>query len=231
MAEGKKVEHPYTKSGEYYAKLTVIDKMQRTVSDTKLITVITGIPKKIILETDMCLDADDLGALAMLHGLENNDEVELLAVCYNEVFPSAASAIDAINTWYNRGDIPVGIYKKDLPDPDLSFYLDEVAKFPHNLNKNNAPSALEVYKDVLSKQPDKSVTIISVGFIVNLYDFLLEAPDLVEQKVAELVIMGGSNGGGFNLALHNTKDATQYLLSKWPTPIVFSGAGTGIYTG
>lgn len=229
--KGMNVKHPYAAAGEYYSTLTVTDNRGKTKSETRLVTIITGIPKKIIYETDMCLDADDIGGLAMLHGLANNNEVELLAVGFNEVHPSGAAGIDAINTWYGRGDIPVGIYKKDLPEPDLSFYLDALTKFPHDLDQQSAPSALEVYKNVLSKQPDKSVTIISVGFIVNLYDLLKEEPELVAQKVAELVIMGGPGGGGFNLARHNTGPATQYLLANWPSPIVFTGAGTGIFTG
>jgi len=232
-ASGKGVtaKHAFATPGEYYTTLTVTDNAGKVNRKKRLVTVITGVPKKIIYETDMCLDADDIGALAMLHGLANNNEVELLAVCFNEVHPSGAAAIDAMNTWYGRGDIPVGIYKKDLPDPDLSFYLDALTKFPHDLDQESAPSALEVYKNVLSKQPDKSVTIVSVGFIVNLYDILKEDPDLVARKVAELVIMGGPGGGGFNLARHNTGAATQYLLANWPTPIVFTGAGTGIFTG
>ena len=224
------VEHSFAAAGEYFTTLTISDDRGKTEKKTRLVTVITGIPKKIIYETDMCLDADDVGALAMLHGLANNDEVDLLAVCFNEVHPSGAAAIDAMNTWYGRGDIPVGIYKKDLPDPDESFYLDALNRFPHDLDQESAPSAVDVYKDVLAKQPDKSVTIVSVGFIVNLYDILKEDQDLIEKKVAELVIMGGPGGGGFNLARHNTGDATQYLLANWPTPIVFSGAGTGIFT-
>lgn len=228
--EGLVVKHSYAKPGEYFITLTVTDAAGNKKRKKRLVTVITGIPKKIIYETDMCLDADDVGALAMLHGLANNDEVDLLAVGFNEVHPRGAAAIDAMNTWYGRGDIPVGIYKKDLPDPDLSFYLDAIAKFPHDLEQETAPSALEVYKDVLSKQPDKSVTIVSVGFIVNLYDLVKEYPDLIEQKVAELVIMGGPGGGGFNLGRHNQSSLTEYLLEHWPAPIVFSGSGTGIYT-
>ncbi len=230
LEEGVIAKHAFATSGEYYTTLTITDKTGKVKSEKRLITVITGIPKKIIYETDMCLDADDVGALAMLHGLANNNEVDLLAVCFNEVHPSGAAAIDAMNTWYGRGDIPIGIYKKELPDPDLSFYLDALTKFPHDLDRESALSAVEVYKNVLSKQPDKSVTIVSVGFIVNLYDLLKEDPDLIEQKVAELVIMGGPRGGGFNLGRHNTSSLTEYLLEHWPSPIVFSGAGTGIFT-
>jgi chitodextrinase len=231
QGEGMNANHAYPSAGEYYTTLTVTDNEGRTKNETRLVTIITGIPKKVIYETDMCLDADDVGGLAMLHGLANNNEVELLAVNYNEVHPNGAAAIDAINTWYGRGNIPVGIYKKNLPEPDLSFYLDALTKFPHDLDQQNASSALEVYKNILSKQPDKSVTIISVGFIVNLYDLLKEEPELVARKVAELVIMGSPNGDDFNLSRHNTGSATQYVLANWPSPIIFTGAGTGIFTG
>ncbi len=77
-------------------------------------------PVKIIYETDMCVAADDVGALAMIHGLQNRGEAELLAVCLNATGdPDGVAAIDAINTWYGRGDIPVGIWKGPYPDPDL----------------------------------------------------------------------------------------------------------------
>ncbi len=39
--------------------------------------------KKIIYETNMCVAVDDVGALAMIHGLQNRGETELLAVCLN----------------------------------------------------------------------------------------------------------------------------------------------------
>jgi len=229
--DGAVIRHQYASPGEYPATLTVTDCEGMTASKTRLVTIISGVPKKIIYETDMCLDVDDVGALAMLHGLANNSEVDLLAVCFNEVHPSGAAAIDAINTWYGRGDIPVGIYKKPLPDPDASAYLDALGKFPHDLDNEAAPGAVEVYRKVLSEQEDKSVTIISVGFINNLYDLLKAEPDLVAQKIRELIVMGGIHGGGFNLARHNTGSASEYVIRNWPSPLVFSQPGTGIYTG
>ena len=51
----------------------------------------------VIYETDITLDCDDVGALAVLHGFQNEGKVNLLAVCFNEVHPSGAAAIDAIN--------------------------------------------------------------------------------------------------------------------------------------
>ncbi len=191
----------------------------------------TGEPKKVIFETDMCLDVDDVGALAMLHAMADRGEVEILAVCFNEVHKSGAAAIDAINTWYNRGAIPVGIYKGELNNPDNSKYLDYVAEFPHDLTNETAPSALDVYLQVLGEQPDNSVTIISVGFLNNIYDLLKADPGLIARKVTELVVMGGLKNDNFNLVRHNLVDESEYVIRNWPTRLVISDHGGAIHTG
>ncbi len=188
-------------------------------------------PKKVIYETDMCLDVDDVGALALLHALADNGEVDLLAVCFNETHPSAAAAIDAINTWYGRENIPIGIYTKLLSDPDRSPYLEDVAKFPHDLKTADAPTALDVYRKALSGQPDGSVTIISVGFLNNINDLLIAEPELVAKKVKELVVMAGLNNDGFNLTRHNLTSVSQNVIENWPTPLVISHNGGSIHTG
>jgi hypothetical protein len=189
-------------------------------------------PKKVIYETDMCLDVDDVGALAMLHSMADNNEAKILAVCFNEIHPYGAPAIDAINTWYGRGGIPIGIYKDTLNKPDTSPYLEAVAKFPHDLETADAPDALDVYRKVLKEQPDGSVTIISVGFVNNLVDLLIAEPELVTNKVKELVLMAGTtDGGGFNLNRHNLSSESEYIIRNWPSPIVFTDPGGKIYTG
>ena len=189
-------------------------------------------PKKVIYDTDMCADVDDVGALAMLHAMANMHEVELLAVCFNEVHPYGAPAIDAINTWYGRGDIPVGIFKSTLENPHDSRYLESVAQFPHDLERATAQSTLEVYQEILRDQPDGSVTIISVGFVNNLAELLQTDPELVKAKVKELVLMAGTtDGGGFNMNQHNLSSVSEYVIREWPTPIVFTDPGGTIYTG
>ena len=188
-------------------------------------------PKKIIYETNMCLDVDDVGGLAMIHALQNRGEAVLLAVCYNEVHPDGAAAIDAINTWYGWGDIPVGVYRGPFPDPDTSAYLHALTRFPHDIDNKSALSALEVYRKVLAKQPDNSVTIISVGFMNNLSVLIKNEPDLVAKKIKELVIMGAQNGDSHNLGFHNTASAAQNVLKNWPSPIVFHHLGGDVLTG
>lgn len=188
-------------------------------------------PKKVIFDTDMCLDVDDVGALAMLHAMADLGEVEILAITFNETHKDAAAAIDAINTWYGRGDIPIGIYKGKLEDPDNSKYLGPLAKFPNDLTNNEAPTALKVYSDVLAAQSDKSVTIISVGFLNNLHDLLKADPELVKSKVAELTVMAGVRNDGFNLVRHGLVSQSEYVIHNWPTPLVVSQFGHRTLTG
>ncbi len=190
--------------------------------------------KKIIYETDMCLDVDDVGALAILHAMADMGEAEILAVCFNEEHPNGPGTIDAINTWYGHGDIPIGIYKGNLvndwsSNSDYLNYIDN--NFPNDIDKASADSAVAVYRQILSEQPDSSVTIISVGFLNNLNDLMLAEPELIEQKVVELVIMAGVNNDDFNTFMHNLVDVSQNVLENWPTPIVISQPGGSIYTG
>ena len=188
-------------------------------------------PKRVILETDMTFDVDDVGALAVLHALADDGRAKILAVNYNEVHEGGAGAIDAINTFYGRGDLPVGVYRGELPDPDPSRYLDHVAAFPRRLTADNAPDALDVYRHVLNDQPDASVTIVSVGFLNNLADLLHAEADLVANKVERLVVMGGRHNDGFNLVRHGLVETTQEVIENWPTPLAISDYGGRVRTG
>lgn len=190
-------------------------------------------PKKIIIETDFTYDVDDVGALAVLHALADMGEADILAVCYNEVQRNAEKAIDAVNTWYGRGTVSIGLYDKDLKDPDdaHSFYIDKLAELHHDLSDNIVDTALNVYRETLSSQEDGSVTIVSVGFLNNLYDLLVAEPDLVRQKVSQLVLMGGNANDNFNFVRHDTVAQTQYVIEHWPGPVVISQEGSSICTG
>ena len=94
--------------------------------------------------------------------------MDLIGVSYNEVHPLGPPTIDAINTYYGRGAIPIGIYKGDLAEPDPSDYFTKERSFdvdnmPHDPFDNIVADAVAVYKHLLKKQADNSVVIISVG--------------------------------------------------------------------
>ncbi|MFP4366325.1 MAG: hypothetical protein ACLFQA_04445, partial [Bacteroidales bacterium] len=64
---------------------------------------------KIIFDTDHGGDADDLGALVILHNLHNRGECELLAVMAWTTEQYVIPAMDAVNRYYGNPDIPMGV--------------------------------------------------------------------------------------------------------------------------
>ncbi len=71
----------------------------------------------IIFDTDIGTDVDDAGALAILHILADQGKAEILATMSANQNRWCAPAIDVINTYYGRGDIPIGSSKTG-PSPE-----------------------------------------------------------------------------------------------------------------
>jgi len=201
-------------------------------------------PVKIILDTDMDSDCDDVGALAMLHALVDRGEVELLAVMTSSSNPWSAACVDAVNTYFGRPDIPIGRYQ-GIVSPSVSKYAQKIAeRFPQDTGKGERlPSAVSLYRRILAQQPDRSVVILTVGDLSNLAALLKfnsgkDAPTgdaLVKQKVSEWVCMGGNFIGKpakDDLKLGNNnftmdKPSSYFAVKHWPTPVMFVGREIG----
>lgn len=158
-------------------------------------------PVKIIFDTDMESDVDDVAALAMLHGFANRGEAEILATISSSLNPWSAPTIDVINTYFGRPDIPIGNVKT-LGVYRNSRYARAISeKYPQDIGLGeNAPGANLIYRKVLAGQPDGSVVIVTVGYLTNLSKLLKTGPDkssslsgreLAAKKVKHLVCMGG----------------------------------------
>jgi inosine-uridine nucleoside N-ribohydrolase len=201
--------------------------------------------KKIIFDTDMGPDYDDVGAIAVLHALADSGECEILATLSCNGHPSVAPTIETFNRYFNRTDIPIGIPKNPVVSAIAPNRWNDsvIAKFQPGLKgKADYPIAAKVYRKVLSAQPDKSVTIVTVGFTTNLYELLqtngdeyspLSGRELVDRKVKKWVAMAGAfpEGREYNVIMDTI--ASIYTFSHWPTPILFSGfeIGNPILTG
>src|SRR6516165_9541026 len=66
-------------------------------------------PVGLIFDTDICGDCDDVLALGMIHALETRGACRLLAVTISVDHDLAAPFVDGINTFYGRGNIPIGV--------------------------------------------------------------------------------------------------------------------------
>ncbi len=207
-----------------------------------------GKPIRLIFDTDMGNDVDDAVALAVIHALQGRGACELLAVTITKDNDLAAPFTDAINTFYGRGEIPIGVVRNGST-PGIGRYLGLVQEldddgglvFPHDLiSGQDAPDAVGILRNILAKQPDESVVMIQVGFSTNLAQLLGSSPDdvselsgreLVAKKVRLLSIMAGvfpSNDrrkSDFNI--RHDIPAARRVAEDWPTEIIYSGMEVG----
>ena len=206
-------------------------------------------PVSIILDTDIAPDYDDVGAIAVLHSLADRGEGKILATISCNVFETTVPTLSLLNTYFKRPNIPIGVTKSDLPNRDCQQKWAEiiVAKYSHAMAKNeDAQDAVQLYRKILSTQPDMSVTIVTIGFFTNLAKLLNSRPDqfsplngreLIKRKVKQLVSMAagmGSDGTGFReFNVLVDASASRKVFNEWPTPILLSGFEIGyrILTG
>lgn len=201
---------------------------------------------KVIFDTDISGDYDDVGAMGMLHALADNGEVEILATVASNLSPLVAPTIEVINTYYGRSDIPIGAPKTEGVTQDsreLHWPDSLMVHYSHMYTSNDeVPDAVEVYRKALAAQPDSSVTIVTVGFLTNLKNLLKSAPDsisslngrqLVARKVKQWVAMAGEFPEGKETNIRRDSSASQYVIDNWPTPVLFSGfeIGLNVLTG
>lgn len=202
-------------------------------------------PVRVIFDTDLGPDYDDVGALAILHAMADSGKAEILATVASNKNELVVPSIDVINTWFNRPSLPIGAPKTaGVSLGSGQHWADSiVAKYPHKIMMtSDAPDAVSIYRKVLSSQPDSSVTVITVGFLTNLANLLRSAVDdnselsgyeLVRKKVKRLVSMAGSFPEGKEFNVHMDSVSSKYVFENWPGEIIFTGfeIGKEIHTG
>lgn len=202
-------------------------------------------PVKIIFDSDLGPDYDDVGALAFLHAMADSGKAVILATLSSNKNELVAPSIQVINTYFGRPDIPLGAPISEGVNLGSSQHWADsiVAKYPHAIKStDDAPDAVEIYRKILTAQPDSSVTVVTVGFLTNLSNLLKSQPDnisplsgreLVSKKVRKLVSMAGRfpQGKEFNVYLDSV--ASGYVFTNWPGEITFTGweIGSQIFTG
>ncbi len=204
----------------------------------------------LIFDTDLGNDCDDVLAMGMIHALQSRGECELLAVTITKDHPLAASFADAVNTFYGRGDIPMGICRSGVTSDAGKFNVlaEDRVNYPHDLTfVTKVPDAVMVLRKALASQEDGSVVIAQVGFSTNLAKLLqspsdenspLTGSELVKQKVRLLSVMAGAftriPGEKGELYDHREYNivmdipSAKSICADWPTPMVWSGFEIGI---
>jgi hypothetical protein len=208
-------------------------------------------PTRIIFDTDMGNDVDDVMALSMIHALQRRGACDLLAVTITKDHPQAAAFVDALNTFYGYPDVPIGVVRNGTERRPGKFNQladktgpDGVRIYPHDLASGaDATEAVSLIRRLLAAQPDGEVVLVQVGFFTNFARLLASAPDewsplsgheLIGRKVRLTVIMAGAfqtvNGDTRHLEFNVRQDipAARALAAGWPSPLVWSGFEIGL---
>lgn len=215
---------------------------------------------RLIVDTDMGFDVDDVAAVCLANVLHDQNRVELIAVVHNTGCRLGVGGISSIVHFYGNDDnVTIGAWKGSFgSDCDTHFqgafgqnqYLQNLVRDMGGPIKDasDAMRGTDAYRRVLSESPDKSVHIASIGMPTNLRDLLktdgdeyspLSGVQLVAKKVAKIVFMDGPyNFGcaaGFIGQANDCYGSARDTLEMMPDNVrlVFSGKGADpdIYSG
>ncbi|MCC5932117.1 MAG: nucleoside hydrolase [Cyclobacteriaceae bacterium] len=214
-----------------------------------------GMAQKVIFDTDMGSDCDDVGALALLHSYADEGKADILACIYSSgTVPYGAGVTEAINIYYGRGEIPIGANQDaEVGDPVDKMSAEKLAKdqaaFGNTIVHNqDAADQTKLNRKILALQDDNSVDYITVGHTKGLYDLLMSEPDnnsplngkeLIAKKVRRWIALGALNANNpqghyirdWNFFFNKTTPYTAYLVQHFPSDIVFVDAGSKVMTG
>ena len=169
-------------------------------------------PPLVILDTDIGSSTDDLMALQMLCRYADEGRLVLLGVICDRKGANNAMMADLLLNYYGHPECPIGIERSY--DGEAKVFVDYCAdkgdssmllhhqKLGYKLSVSDAsslPDGWVLYRQLLSKAPNHSVSIVSVGFLTSL-SLLLNSPadsispltgvELVAQKVKTIYVMG-----------------------------------------
>ena len=186
---------------------------------------------RIILDTDMGSSTDDLFALMMLHRYMDMQRCKLIGVIVDRMGRANADIVDVLDTYYGHPDIPIGLETQGqeethvwIPYHNLAYARTTNGEpmFQRTVGDNGTyMEGYKLYRKLLAEQPDRSVTIASIGLVTTLARLLLSGPDeysplngqeLVRRKVKSIYAMGGVFGDAVEPD-YNFKQAIDFSMT------------------
>ncbi|MBP5338805.1 MAG: nucleoside hydrolase [Prevotella sp.] len=204
----------------------------------------------VILDTDIGSSTDDLFALEMLYRYEDEGRCRLLGVMVDREGEQNAAFADVMNTYFGHGDVPVGLVRDGIKEPKVWIDYAHVADTKDGEGQpmfsqstadySSLPDGWQLYRRLLAAQPDRSVSIVSLGFVTCLAQLLASGADeysslsgveLVRRKVKCIylqgVVFGEAVEPDFNFAQVIT--FSKPFFQNWPQEVdmVFSPMEAG----
>ena len=171
---------------------------------------------KLIIDTDLGADCDDVGALCLAMQLDNEGYCDILAIGHCVREEGGIQCVSVLKNFYKKS-FPIGrYYGKDYPNDNHRHLYDLKVneKYKKYLDKNfDYIDAYKLYRKVLASQDDNSVIIATIGELSNIAALLdskadkyspLSGQELVQKKVKRFVVMGGLFNDGSPVTKYNS---------------------------
>ena len=209
-------------------------------------TINAAQPVKVIFDTDMGNDVDDVVALDMFYKYLDAGKVDLLGIISSKREGGSVKFIDAMNTLYGYPNIPVGIVKTYpeegyvCEDKRLNYadYTINQHNYKHTITDWDAvEDGYKLIRKLLAAQEDKSVTFVTVGFSTNMARLLaskadeyspLDGKSLMAQKANKVVIMAGNfHERKKEYNIYKDHFAAVRFVAECPVPMYFTDYALG----
>lgn len=184
-------------------------------------------PVKMILDADFGSSTDDLFALMMLNHYIDEGRVDLQGIVVDREGDDNAGVVDIFNTYYGHPDIPVGLEHNGIKNPHCFIPYNGICNmkdssgkplFKRSFDSNQCLEGYKLYRKLLSKAEDNSITIVAIGFVTTLAQLFdskadeysnLTGLELFEKKVKAVYMQAGRFEDTDSLSGYNLRAASK----------------------
>ena len=207
-------------------------------------------PIIMILDADFGSSTDDLFALMMLNHYIEEGLVDLKGIVVDREGEKNAGVVDIFNTYYGHPNIPVGLERNGVKNPRVFIPYNGICDlkdaqgqplFKRTFDASKCMDGWKLYRKILSKAEDKSITIVAIGFATSLAQLFeskadeyskLSGLDLFEQKVKAVYIQSGrfeetDSTCGYNMRAASKQAAVFYDKLPQSVDLVMSPSYVG----
>ena len=191
--------------------------------------------KKILFDTDLGGDCDDVGAAAILCNLAKAGEAEIVAATYCIGNPWGGWFLKYELEFFGFGDVPVGVLKDEgfMWEPNYAKYSRPYIE-RMQIPTPELPDAVRVLRRALADNGGKrDITLAAVGPLRNIANLLKSGADdisektgreLIAENVVEFVTMLGNFTSTDAVEWNVLMDipSARLCVSEMPVPVVFA---------
>lgn len=200
---------------------------------------LSEIKRRVIVDTDIGPDCDDVGAVAVLCHYAKLYDIDIAGIIHCTSNPYGAGCIDAVCSYCGFENIAVGTFeKKGFLEDGQKYNKNIAAEFPNRFSGGaEVEDSRKVYRRLLAESDDNGVVLVTIGPLNTVYGLMKSEPDeisplsgaeLIKKKVYTVVSMAGIFPKGKEFNIICDIEAGKAVLEDIGVPVIYSGFEIGI---